>query len=89
MHIGSVSSFLKFGGQKFKNVYDIRNACLETTLCMYACFVKFYVFALDEVHVRDTKIVYKYILVGNLWENIPKDHPRVLEEGPMLVAKTA
>ena len=48
----SVSSFVKFGGQTSKNVHDIRKVCLETTLCIYACFIEFYVFVLDKIHVR-------------------------------------
>ena len=50
---------MKFGGQTSKNVHDVQKVCLETTLCVYACFVKFYVFVLDENHVRGTKIIYE------------------------------
>ena len=46
-------------------------------------------FVLDEIHVRGTKLVYEHVRVGNIRANIPKDHPRVLEEGPKLVPKTA
>ena len=62
----SVSSFMKFGGQTSKNVHDVRNDCLETTLCVYVCFVNFYVFVLDQNHVVGPKLVYKHIWVGNL-----------------------
>ena len=80
---------MKFGGQTSKNVHDVRKVCLETTLCVLACFVEFYVFVLNEIPVRGHKIVYKHIQIVNIRENIPKDHPRVLEEGPKLVPKTA
>ena len=42
---------------------------------------------LDEIHVSGPKIVYNHVWVGNVQEIIPKDHPRVLEEGPKLLAK--
>ena len=50
------------------------------TLCVYACFVKFYMLVFDEIHVRGNKIVYKNIWAGNIWANIPKEHTRVIEE---------
>ena len=59
--IRSVSSFVKFGGKMSKNVHDVRKVRLETTFCVYACFVKFYVFVLDEIHVRHSKLVYEYL----------------------------
>ena len=46
-------------------------------------------FVFDESDVRCVKIVYNNFWVGNVWANIPKDQPRVLEEGHVLVAKTA
>ena len=55
MYIGSVSSVVNFGGQTSKNGNDVRKACLETTLCVYACFVEFYLFVLDEVYVGGPK----------------------------------
>ena len=85
-YIDTMSSFMKFGGQTFKNVQKV---CLKMTLCVLACFVEFYVFLLDEIDKGGPKIVYKHIQIVNIRENIPKDHPRVLEEGPMLVAKIA
>ena len=39
--------------------------------------------------MRGDKIIHCRICIGNFWETIPKDHQRVLEEGPKLVAKTA
>ena len=83
-----MSCFVKFGGQTSKNIHGVRKFCLETTLCVYACFVKFYVFVLDEIHLIGTKFLYEHVWVRNVQENIPKDHPRVLEEGPKLVPKT-
>ena len=56
---------------------------------VYTCFVEFYMFVLDKIHVRGSKLIEGYVWVVNIRENIPKDHPRVLEEGPMLVANTA
>ena len=69
-----------------KNVYDVRNMCLEMTLCVQACFVKFYVFVLDEIYVRGFKHQEDRIWVSNFWDIIPKNHPRVLEEGTKFVA---
>ena len=66
------------------NVQDVRKVCLETTLCVLACLNKFYVFVLDEIDVASPKLVYEHIRVGRVWEKIPKDHPRVLEEGPFI-----
>ena len=66
VHIGSVSSFEKFGGQTSKNVHDVWNARLEMTLCDYVCFVEFYEFVLDEIDVTGPKIVYNHILIGNV-----------------------
>ena len=78
---------MNFGGQTSKNVHDVLKVCLEMTLCVLACFVEFYVFVLDEIHVRDSKIVYDHVWVGNVLENVPNDHPRVLEEGPKVGAQ--
>ena len=89
VYIGSFPSFVKFGGQTSKNVHDVRKVCLEMVLCVYACFVKFYMFILDEVHVRVTKRVYKHDWVLNVQENIPKDQSRVLYGGPKLGVKAA
>ena len=46
-------------------------------------------FVLDEIHVRGDKIVYDNVWAWNVLENIPKVNARLLEEEPMLVAKTA
>ena len=46
-------------------------------------------FIFNEIYVRGIKLIDDHFWVGNFLENIPKDLPRVLEEGPMLVAKTA
>ena len=80
--IVSVSCFVKFVGQTSKNVHDVRNVSLETTLCVLACFVDLYVYVLDEFHVGGSKIVQKHIWNGYIQTNIPKDQPRVLDEGP-------
>ena len=72
-----------------KNVQRISKICLWLTLYIEAYFVEFYVFVLDKIHVRGSKLIEGYVWVVNIRENIPKDHPRVLEEGPMLVAKIA
>ena len=58
MFIGILSSNMKFGGQTSKNVHDVRRVCLETTLCVLACFVEFYVFFLDENDMEGPKLVY-------------------------------
>ena len=87
MYIGSVLSFVKFGGQTSNNVHGVRKVCLETTMSVYACFVEFYVFVLDKINVRGPKVVYYDVWVGNVWENIAKNHPRVLEAGHFMSAK--
>ena len=51
MFVVSLSVLMMFGGQTSKNIHDVRKVCLETTLCVLACFVKFYVLVLDEVHL--------------------------------------
>ena len=79
---------MKFGDKTSKNFHDVRKVFLETSFCVYVCFVEFYMFFFDEFHVRGRNLLYKHICVGNVMVNIPKDHPRVLEEGPILVAKT-
>ena len=85
--IDSVSSFVKFGGQTSKNVHDVRKVCLKTTLSVYVCFLEFYVFVLGEIHVIWSKLIHDHFWVGNIQENFPKDHPRVLEEGPKVGAQ--
>ena len=57
VYIFSVWCFVKFGGQTCKTVHYVRKVCLETTLCVYACFVEFYVFILDETLVIVPKLV--------------------------------
>ena len=42
-------------------------------------------FILYEIHVRGFKLIDDRIWVGNVWEIIPMDHLRVLEEGPKTV----
>ena len=80
---------MKFGGQSSKNVYDIRKVCLEMCLCALVCFIEFYVLVFDEIDVIYPKVVYEHIRVRNFWETILKVQPMVLEEGPILVAKSA
>ena len=58
------------------------------TFCVLLCFVKFYKFVFDNIDVRCRELVNVHIRVENVWEKVPKDKPRVLEEGPTLVAKT-
>ena len=43
-------------------------------------------FVLDEIYVRGVTLLEDRIWVGNFLEIIPKDHPRVLEEGHKFVA---
>ena len=57
MYIGSFQYFMKFEGQTSKNVHDVRNVCLETTLCVLTCFVKFYMFVWDGNDMRGPKLV--------------------------------
>ena len=45
------------------NVHDVRKVCLEMTLCVLACFVKFYVFVFDEIDIKGPKLVYNHIRV--------------------------
>ena len=77
-----MSCFVEFGDQTSKNVHDIRKMCLETTLCVSTCFVEVYVLVLGKNHVIGAKIIYVHVWVGKVRAKIPKDHPRVLEEGP-------
>ena len=44
-------------------------------------------FVLDEIYVRGPKLVYEHMRVGKVCENIPKDHPWALEEGPFKSAQ--
>ena len=41
-----------------------------------------------EIHVTGDKLIYNHVWVENVQANIPKDHPRVLENGPKVVPKT-
>lgn len=82
VHIGSVSSFLKFGGQTSKNVHDVRKVCLETTLRVYLCFIEFYMFVLDETHVVCPKLVYEHIWVGKVWVRLHIGPTRGPTRGP-------
>ena len=89
MYIGCVSSFLKFGGQTFKNVHDVLKVCFEMTSCVLESFVEFYAFVLDEIYMECLKLIYENIWIGNVQVKVPKDHPRVLEEGPKFCSQTA
>ena len=82
-----MSIFVEFGGQSSKNVHDVRKVYLEMTLCVLACFIKVYMFVLDDLHVRGPKKVYYHNWVGNVRVKIPKDQPRVLDKGPFSRAK--
>ena len=42
-------------------------------------------FVLNEIHVRGVKLIEYHIWVRNIRKIIPKDHLRVLEEGPKIV----
>ena len=55
-YIGSVSSFIEFGGETSKNVHDVQKCCLERTFFIYARFVEFYVFILVEINVIGSSI---------------------------------
>ncbi len=44
-------------------------------------------FVLDEIIVRGIKLVLDHVWVINIRKNIPKDHPRICEEGPFSRAK--
>ena len=46
-------------------------------------------FVLNEIHVIGAEIVYGHVWVGKFRENMHKDQPRVLEEGPKIGAKAA
>ena len=59
-------NFVKFEGRTSKNVHDVREVWLETTLCVYVCFVEFYVFISDEIYVRGPKLVYEHVLYGKV-----------------------
>ena len=57
MFLCSVSCFVNFGAQTSKKVHDVLKVCLEMTLCVLACFVKFYMFILNEIDVVGPKLV--------------------------------
>ena len=46
--------WLMFGGVWRSNDHDVQKVCLETCLCALVCFVKFYVFILNVIDVRDS-----------------------------------
>ena len=46
-------------------------------------------FVLDEIYVRGLKLINDCIWVGNISEILSKEKSRVLEDGPMFVAKIA
>ena len=69
-----------------KTVHDVRKICLEMTLCIYACFIEFYVLIFDVIYVRGPNLIYEHVQVLNVWGNIPMDNPRVIEEGPFMSA---
>ena len=74
----SVSSFVKFGGQMTKNVYDVRKVFLAMNQCVYAYFVKFYMIVLDEIIIVDPKLVYEHVFC---WK-ISVKHPERPSKGP-------
>lgn len=80
--IASVSSFVNFGGQKSKNVHDFQKTCPEMTLCVYACFVEFYVFVLDEMDVVGPKLVYEHVWVANAVKTSPRTIQGSLRKDP-------
>ena len=85
--IGSVFSFMKFGGQTSKKVYYVWNICLERTLCVLVCFVEFYVFVMDELGVGVLNLYMNIFKFKNSGKKVPKDQPRFLQEGPFVWAK--
>ena len=42
---------MKFEVQTSKNSHEYRKVCLKMILCVYACFVEFYVFVFYAIHV--------------------------------------
>lgn len=65
------------------NVQEVRKVCHKISLCVLVCFIMFYVLILNESYVSCPKIVYEHILVINVWETLPKEKPKVLEERPI------
>ena len=65
-----------------KKVHDVRKVCLKTTLCVYACFVEFYIFVLDQIDVECSKLIYKRIWIGNVWVRFHVGSTRGQEEDP-------
>ena len=45
-------------------------------------------FVLGEIKIIGAKLVKDHVWVGNIRENIPKHHPRILEKGHKVGAKT-
>ena len=85
IYIGSVSSFVKFKGQTSMTFerFTLKRPCV----CKHVSS-SFMLFVLDEIHVRGDILTYEHVWVGSVQVNIPKDHPRVLVEGPFMVPKT-
>lgn len=63
MFVVSLMRFMKFGGQSSRNVHDVQKVFLATTLCIFACFVKFTVLVLYEIYIGVPNIVNKPIRV--------------------------
>ena len=61
---------MKFGGQTSKKIHDVRKICLETILCVFVCFIEFYVIVLEKIYVIIPKFVYEDIRVGNVWAKV-------------------
>ena len=61
-----MTNLIKIVDQTSKNIHDIRKICLETTLCILACFIQCYLLVLDEIDVRGRKLRYEYISIINV-----------------------
>lgn len=80
---------MKIGGQISKNVNDVQKVFLKMNFCALLCFIEFYVFVWDTIYVNGFKIKYEHIRIEIVWVKFTKGKPRVVEERPNLIAKTA
>ena len=67
---------MKFYSQTYKNVHDVWMVFLETTLCVIACFVEFYVFHFNEIYFCRSQ---NRIQTFSGWKRLGKKSPRTIQ----------
>ena len=56
-----------------QKVHDVQKVSIVSTFYVLICLVVFYMFILDEIHLRSHILVYEHNWVGNVEENLSKD----------------